>query len=119
MKGRRSCREGISSRRFSDIDMVYLTGYRVSPAPAGGPMLYADEVGPVQTSSTRMKALSPPIPHGDPAFWKGPRPLLAKAGERRKRGSTRVLETVKWTDAVNRFHRTHAPLQILAGRLQT
>src|SRR5438876_5797364 len=58
--------EGIS-RRASDIDMVYLTGYGF-PLHRGGPMLYADEVGlyKVVDSMKRFAA----NPHGDPGFWK-------------------------------------------------
>ena len=65
--------EGIS-RRASDIDMVYLTGYGF-PLHRGGPMLYADEVGlyKVVDSMKRFAA----NPHGDPGFWK-PAALLAK-----------------------------------------
>ena len=72
--------EGISSRA-SDIDMVYLTGYGF-PLHRGGPMLYADEVGPYNVVD-RIKRFAA-NPHGDPGFWK-PAPLLAKLASEGKR----------------------------------
>jgi 3-hydroxyacyl-CoA dehydrogenase len=75
-EGARILEEGIAARA-SDIDMVYLTGYGF-PLHRGGPMLYADMVGPynVVRSMRRFAA----NPHADPAFWK-PAPLLAKLAE--------------------------------------
>jgi 3-hydroxyacyl-CoA dehydrogenase len=72
-EGAKILEEGIAARA-SDIDMVYLTGYGF-PLFRGGPMLYADTVGPynVVRSMNRYAA----NPHGDPGFWK-PAPLLAK-----------------------------------------
>jgi len=72
-EGARILEEGIASRA-SDIDMVYLTGYGF-PMHRGGPMLYADMVGPynVVRSMRRFAA----NPHADPSFWK-PAPLLEK-----------------------------------------
>ena len=65
--------EGIASRA-SDIDMVYLTGYGF-PIYRGGPMFYADEVGPYNVVAAMKRFAA--NPHGDPAFWK-PAPLLAR-----------------------------------------
>ncbi len=45
-EGAKILEEGIASKA-SDIDMVYLTGYGF-PLHRGGPMCYADTVGPVQ-----------------------------------------------------------------------
>jgi 3-hydroxyacyl-CoA dehydrogenase len=75
-EGARILEEGIAARA-SDIDMVYLTGYGF-PLHRGGPMLYADMVGPynVVRSIRRFAANS----HADPSFWK-PAPLLAKLAE--------------------------------------
>jgi 3-hydroxyacyl-CoA dehydrogenase len=72
-EGARILEEGISARA-SDIDMVYLTGYGF-PLFRGGPMLYADMVGPynVVRSMRRFAAGG----SGDPAFWK-PAPMLEK-----------------------------------------
>jgi 3-hydroxyacyl-CoA dehydrogenase len=75
-EGARILEEGIAARA-SDIDMVYLTGYGF-PLHRGGPMLYADMVGPynVVRSMRRFAA----NPHADSPFWK-PAPLLAKLAE--------------------------------------
>ncbi|HXZ48512.1 MAG TPA: 3-hydroxyacyl-CoA dehydrogenase NAD-binding domain-containing protein [Usitatibacter sp.] len=72
-EGARILEEGIAARA-SDIDMVYLTGYGF-PMHRGGPMLYADMVGPynVVRSMRRFAA----NPRADPSFWK-PAPMLAK-----------------------------------------
>jgi len=72
-EGARILEEGIASRA-SDIDMVYLTGYGF-PMHRGGPMLYADMVGPynVVRSMRRFAANA----HADPSFWK-PAPMLEK-----------------------------------------
>jgi 3-hydroxyacyl-CoA dehydrogenase len=65
--------EGIAARA-SDVDMVYLTGYGF-PLHRGGPMFYADTVGPYNVARSMQRYAA--NPHGDPAFWK-PAPLLAK-----------------------------------------
>jgi 3-hydroxyacyl-CoA dehydrogenase len=65
--------EGIA-QRASDIDIVYLTGYGF-PVWRGGPMCYADEVGPYAVVQ-RMREFAR-NPYGDPAFWT-PAPLLAR-----------------------------------------
>jgi 3-hydroxyacyl-CoA dehydrogenase len=65
--------EGIAARA-SDVDMVYLTGYGF-PLYRGGPMFYADTVGPYNVARSMQRYAA--NPHGDPAFWK-PAPLLAK-----------------------------------------
>ena len=72
-EGARILEEGIAARA-SDIDMVYLTGYGF-PLHRGGPMLYADMVGPynVVRSMRRFAAGG----SGDPSFWK-PAPMLEK-----------------------------------------
>ena len=72
-EGARILEEGIAARA-SDIDMVYLTGYGF-PLHRGGPMLYADMVGPynVVRSMRRFAAGGT----GDPSFWK-PAPMLEK-----------------------------------------
>ncbi|OLE20314.1 MAG: 3-hydroxyacyl-CoA dehydrogenase [Betaproteobacteria bacterium 13_1_20CM_3_63_8] len=72
-EGARIIEEGIA-QRASDIDMVYLTGYGF-PLYRGGPMLYADMLGPynIVRSMARLAANA----HADPAFWQ-PAPLLAK-----------------------------------------
>jgi 3-hydroxyacyl-CoA dehydrogenase len=72
-EGARIVQEGIALRA-SDIDMVYLSGYGF-PLWRGGPMNYADTVGPWNVVQT-MKKFSK-NPHGDPAFWQ-PAPLLVK-----------------------------------------
>jgi 3-hydroxyacyl-CoA dehydrogenase len=68
--------EGIALRA-SDIDIVYLTGYGF-PVYRGGPMHYADEVGPYAVVQ-RMKELGR-NPYGDPGFWT-PAPLLARLAQ--------------------------------------
>jgi 3-hydroxyacyl-CoA dehydrogenase len=65
--------EGIAARA-SDVDMVYLTGYGF-PLFRGGPMLYADTIGPYNVARSMQRYAA--NPHGDPAFWK-PAPLLAR-----------------------------------------
>ena len=72
-EGARILDEGIALRA-SDIDMVYLAGYGF-PLHRGGPMLYADMVGPynVVRSIERFAAQ----PGGDAAFWQ-PAALLAR-----------------------------------------
>ncbi len=65
--------EGIAARA-SDVDMVYLTGYGF-PLHRGGPMFYADTIGPYNVARSMQRYAA--NPHGDPAFWK-PAPLLAK-----------------------------------------
>ncbi len=72
-EGARILEEGIAARA-SDIDMVYLTGYGF-PLHRGGPMLYADMVGPYNVArSMRRFAASGAA---DPSFWR-PAPLLEK-----------------------------------------
>jgi 3-hydroxyacyl-CoA dehydrogenase len=65
--------EGIA-QRASDIDLVYLTGYGF-PVFRGGPMCYADEIGPYAVA-LRMRELAR-IPYGDPGFWT-PAPLIER-----------------------------------------
>ncbi len=72
-EGAKILEEGIAARA-SDIDMVYLTGYGF-PLFRGGPMFYADTVGPYNVVRSMQRYAA--NPHGDPAFWK-PAPLLAK-----------------------------------------
>ena len=72
-EGAKILEEGIAARA-SDIDMVYLTGYGF-PLHRGGPMLYADTIGPFNVARSMQRYAA--NPHGDPAFWK-PAPLLAK-----------------------------------------
>jgi 3-hydroxyacyl-CoA dehydrogenase len=60
--------------RASDIDVVYLTGYGF-PVWRGGPMCYADSVGPYDILR-RMKQFAAD-PSGDPDAWR-PAPLLAR-----------------------------------------
>jgi 3-hydroxyacyl-CoA dehydrogenase len=72
-EGAKILEEGIAARA-SDIDMVYLTGYGF-PLHRGGPMLYADTIGPYNVARSMQRYAA--NPHGDPAFWK-PAPLLAK-----------------------------------------
>ncbi len=72
-EGARILEDGIASRA-SDIDMVYLTGYGF-PLFRGGPMLYADMVGPYNVARTMRRFAA--NPHADPAFWK-PAPLVEK-----------------------------------------
>ncbi len=72
-EGARIVQEGIALRA-SDVDMVYLSGYGF-PLWRGGPMNYADTVGPWTVVQTMKK--SSKNPHGDPAFWQ-PAPLLVK-----------------------------------------
>jgi len=72
-EGAKILEEGIAARA-SDIDMVYLTGYGF-PLFRGGPMFYADTVGPYNVVRSMQRYAA--NPYGDPAFWK-PAPLLAK-----------------------------------------
>jgi 3-hydroxyacyl-CoA dehydrogenase len=65
--------EGIATRA-SDIDIVYLYGYGF-PAFRGGPMLYADELGPFTVVQTMQRFAA--NPHADAGFWQ-PAPLLAR-----------------------------------------
>ena len=65
--------EGIA-QRASDIDMVYLTGYGF-PLWRGGPMNYADTVGPWNVAQAMKKFAKNPA--DDQAFWQ-PAPLLAR-----------------------------------------
>ncbi len=66
--------EDKTAQRASDIDMVYLTGYGF-PIWRGGPMFYADTVGPYEIVQ-RMKALAQ-NPRAEAGSWT-PAPLLAK-----------------------------------------
>jgi 3-hydroxyacyl-CoA dehydrogenase len=72
-EGARIVEEGIALRA-SDIDMVYLAGYGF-PVYRGGPMLYADMVGPynVLRAIERFAAQ----PGGDATFWQ-PAALLSR-----------------------------------------
>ncbi|HXS53731.1 MAG TPA: 3-hydroxyacyl-CoA dehydrogenase NAD-binding domain-containing protein [Usitatibacter sp.] len=72
-EGARILEEGIAARA-SDIDMVYLTGYGF-PLFRGGPMLYADMVGPYNVVRSMRRFAS--SGSGDPSFWQ-PAPLLEK-----------------------------------------
>jgi 3-hydroxyacyl-CoA dehydrogenase len=72
-EGARILEEGIA-QRASDIDMVYLTGYGF-PLYRGGPMLYADMLGPYNV--VRSMAHLAASAHADPAFWQ-PAPLLSR-----------------------------------------
>ena len=72
-EGAKILEEGVAARA-SDIDMVYLTGYGF-PLHRGGPMLYADTIGPYNVVRSMQRYAA--NPHGDPGFWK-PAPLLAK-----------------------------------------
>jgi 3-hydroxyacyl-CoA dehydrogenase len=72
-EGARILEEGIAARA-SDIDMVYLTGYGFPPH-RGGPMLYADMVGPYNVVRAMRRFESAGT--GDPSFWK-PAPMLVK-----------------------------------------
>ncbi len=72
-EGARILEERVAARA-SDIDVVYLTGYGF-PRSKGGPMWYADEVGPARVlDRIRQFARNP---HGDPGFW-SPAPLLER-----------------------------------------
>ena len=73
-EGAKIVEEGIALRA-SDIDMIYLTGYGF-PLHRGGPMCYADTVGPVQRRAGD-EALRSAIRTTTPAFWE-PAPLLAR-----------------------------------------
>ena len=75
-EGAKILEEGIALRA-SDVDIVYLMGYGF-PVYRGGPMHYADEVGPYQVV-LRMRDLAR-NPYGDPGFWQ-PAPLLAKLAQ--------------------------------------
>ena len=75
-EGAKILEEGIALRA-SDVDIVYLMGYGF-PVYRGGPMHYADEVGPYQVV-LRMRELAR-NPYGDPGFWQ-PAPLLAKLAQ--------------------------------------
>ncbi len=66
--------EDKTAQRASDIDMVYLTGYGF-PIWRGGPMFYADSVGPYEIVQ-RMKVLAQ-NPRAGAGSWT-PAPLLAK-----------------------------------------
>jgi 3-hydroxyacyl-CoA dehydrogenase len=72
-EGAKILEEGIAARS-SDIDVVYLTGYGF-PLIRGGPMFYADTIGP----STIVRAMRrfAANPASDPGFWK-PAALLAQ-----------------------------------------
>jgi len=72
-EGAKILEEGIA-QRASDVDVVYLAGYGFPPY-RGGPMFYADTVGPY-TVARRMKAFAE-SGHGDPGFWT-PAPRLAR-----------------------------------------
>jgi 3-hydroxyacyl-CoA dehydrogenase len=65
--------EGIATKA-SDIDVVYLMGYRF-PIYRGGPMNYADQVGLFNVVQAMNRFAKNPL--DDAAFWK-PAPLLAK-----------------------------------------
>ncbi len=78
-EGARILEDGIASKA-SDIDMVYLTGYGF-PLHRGGPMLYADMVGPYNVVRTMRRFES--NPRADPSFWK-PAPLLQKLAQEGK-----------------------------------
>jgi 3-hydroxyacyl-CoA dehydrogenase len=65
--------EGIANKA-SDIDMVYIMGYGF-PYWRGGPMNYANELGPFNVAEAMKRfALNP---HDDAAFWQ-PAPLLQR-----------------------------------------
>jgi 3-hydroxyacyl-CoA dehydrogenase len=70
-EGARLLEEGIAARP-GDIDVVYLTGYGF-PRWRGGPMYYAEQVGPKRVA-TRMREFSAAA-NGDPEFWR-PAPSL-------------------------------------------
>ncbi len=72
-EGARILDEGIALRA-SDIDMVYLAGYGF-PLYRGGPMLYADMVGPYNV--VRSIGRFAGQPGGDAAFWQ-PAALLTR-----------------------------------------
>ncbi len=72
-EGAKIVEEGIALRA-SDIDMVYLTGYGF-PLHRGGPMCYADTVGPFNVVAAMKRFAANPL--DDAAFWQ-PAPLLAK-----------------------------------------
>jgi 3-hydroxyacyl-CoA dehydrogenase len=70
-EGARLLEEGIAARP-GDIDVVYLAGYGF-PRWRGGPMYYAEQVGPKRVA-TRMREFAAAA-EGDPEFWQ-PAPLL-------------------------------------------
>jgi 3-hydroxyacyl-CoA dehydrogenase len=72
-EGARILEEGIA-QRASDIDLVYLMGYGF-PIHRGGPMLYADMMGPMNV--VRLMEGIARNPFTDGAFWQ-PAPLLAR-----------------------------------------
>jgi 3-hydroxyacyl-CoA dehydrogenase len=72
-EGARILDEGIALRA-SDIDMVYLAGYGF-PLYRGGPMLYADMVGPYNVVRSIERFAGQP--GGDAAFWQ-PAALLTR-----------------------------------------
>jgi len=72
-EGARILEEGIA-QRASDIDLVYLMGYGF-PIHRGGPMLYADMIGPM--NAVRFMEGFARNPYTDKTFWQ-PAPLLAK-----------------------------------------
>ena len=72
-EGARILEEGIALRA-SDIDIVFLAGYGF-PIWRGGPMCYADELGPFCVAQ-RMRELAR-NPQGDPGFWT-PAPLITR-----------------------------------------
>ena len=65
--------EGIA-QRASDIDVIYVNGYGV-PAYLGGPMFYADQVGPAEVYKRVCE-----FAEQDPASWQ-PAPLLEQLAE--------------------------------------
>ena len=78
-EGARILDEGIA-QRASDIDIVYLNGYGF-PAQRGGPMLYADQVGPANVARALRRIAAEP--GADAAFWT-PAPSLVRLADEGK-----------------------------------
>ena len=76
-EGAKILEEGIA-QRASDIDLVYLAGYGFPPF-RGGPMFYADTVGPLHRRAPHEGAAD--SGDGDPLLDAGP-----AAGPARRRG---------------------------------
>ncbi len=72
-EGAKLLEEGIA-QRASDIDIIYVYGYGF-PAYRGGPMFYADTVGPAKVYEKVCE-----LAKEDPASWQ-PAPLLKKLAE--------------------------------------
>jgi len=72
-EGAKILEEGIAARA-SDIDVVYLTGYGF-PLFRGGPMFYADTLGPATIVRAMRRFAANPA--SDPGFWQ-PAALLAR-----------------------------------------